>query len=74
MDHIGKRYKFLNDDAFLQIKNTLDNVMKANARNPDTKPRKQAEIITEAEENMLWEKGVLGADKPKQLLLRLWCI
>ena len=68
MDHIGKNYKFLNDESFIQIKNTLDNVMKANSRNPEIKPRKQAQIITVAEEDALWDNGVLGSDTPKTLL------
>ena len=40
MDSIGRPYKFLNDESFIQIKNTLDNVMKSHARDPDARPRK----------------------------------
>ena len=68
MDSIGKPYKFLNDESFIQIKNTLDNVMKCHARDPDARPRKQAAIITLGEEDFLWSKGVLGSENAKQLL------
>ncbi|XP_046565575.1 uncharacterized protein LOC124274278 [Haliotis rubra] len=68
MDSIGKAYKFLTDDAFLQIKNTLDNMMKRRAKDPSSKPPVQAEVITPEEEEVLWAKGVLGSDNPKQLL------
>lgn len=68
MDTIGKQHKFLNDEVFSQIKNTLDNVMKSRARNHVNVPRKQAEEITLDEEENLWNKGALGADNPKQLV------
>ena len=65
---LGFEYRFLYDPLFSQIKNTLDTTMKEIAGEGIGLNKKQAEIITTDEENMLWERGVLGDNNPQQLL------
>lgn len=64
----GRQYKFLNDKAFSQLKNTLDSTMKERAASGLSLKRRQAEVISIEEENSLWDKGVLGTSSPQQLL------
>jgi hypothetical protein len=59
MDTLGHNYKFLLDDKFLQIRNTLDNIMKIKAKDNIGGGKKQALPITEDEENILWSIGVV---------------
>ncbi len=64
---LGFQYKFLTDE-FVQLKNTVDWVMKDRNKQGIGAIVKQAEIITIEEEDMLWRKGILGRENPKQLL------
>lgn len=64
----GREYKFLNDQAFSQLKNTLDSVMKERAASGISVKRRQADVISQQEEEMLWDKGILGTSSPQQLL------
>lgn len=64
----GQMYRFLQDDSFIQLKHTLDNVMKERAEKGLSNGSKQAEVITLEEEELLWKRGVLGNDNPKQLV------
>lgn len=61
MSTMRYNYKFLYDEEFLQIQNTLDNVLKK-AKESWSK-KNQACPIKEDEENMLWFSGVLGASE-----------
>ena len=65
---MNKAYKFLQDPDFLQIKNTLNGLMKDRAKEGLGNQPKQAEVITLAEEERMWATGVLGSDNPTQLL------
>ena len=67
-DTMNKPYKFLQQQEFLQIKNTLDGQMKDRASEGLGSRPKQAEVITVNEEAMMWDKGVLGSGNPTQLL------
>ena len=64
----GQNYKFLDDDDFCQLRNTLDNIMKDKTSKGLGMVVKKAQIITESEEELLWEKGFLGSSNPKQLV------
>ncbi|XP_038068807.1 zinc finger MYM-type protein 2-like isoform X3 [Patiria miniata] len=64
----GKSYKFLSDPDFLQLRNTLDGLMKERAKAGLGIRRKQAEEITVEEEESLWQKQILGSSSPSQLL------
>ena len=53
----GRVFKFLNDDAFTPLKNTLDARMKELSAKGRTTPRRRAEIITEQEYSALILRG-----------------
>ncbi|XP_052086492.1 transcriptional regulator QRICH1-like [Mytilus californianus] len=66
MDTLGYNHKFLSDSSFIQIKNSLDNVMKLRA---DVHvPKKQAEEISLEEEEKLWASDSLGSGNARHLL------
>ncbi len=64
----NREFKFLNDPDFTTLKNTLDGRMKVLAAGGFCVKRKQAEIISEDEEERMWTSGVLGDDSPQKLL------
>lgn len=64
---LDKPYKFLEDIAFKELKNTLDNVMKSKAKQGIGAYIKQAKEITIDEENIMWEMGILGESDPETL-------
>ncbi|CAG2195298.1 unnamed protein product [Mytilus edulis] len=64
----GKCYKFLNEDAFLQVKNTLDFTMKQRAAAGLGINKKKAETILVEEEELLWQRGILGDSNPARLV------
>ncbi|CAC5388526.1 unnamed protein product [Mytilus coruscus] len=66
MDTLGYNHKFLSDSSFIQIKNSLDNVMKLRAE--VRVPKRQAEEISLEEEEKLWASGSLGSDNARHLL------
>ncbi|CAC5423576.1 unnamed protein product [Mytilus coruscus] len=66
MDTLGYNHKFLSYSSFIQIKNSLDNVMKLRAE--VRVPKKQAEEISLEEEEKLWASGSLGSDNARHLL------
>ena len=67
----GFLYKFLCDEEFVQIKNTLDSVMQARAKSGIGIRKKQAEIVSQEEEDIMWDKGVLGSSSPDTLVKTL---
>lgn len=67
----GKVYRFLSED-FLQIRNTLDTMMKKLKQRGVGADVKQAEVITLDEEEMLWNEGILGSETPTKLLRTLF--
>jgi integrase len=64
----GREIKFLNDPEFVVLKNTLDSKMKDLTSQGCRSRRRQAQIISDAEEEKMWELGVLGDDTPQKLL------
>ena len=61
-------YKILSDKQFVLIQNTLDNNMKMLSKAGVGSVKRQADIITIEEENILWNQKILGMDSPEQLL------
>ena len=64
----GVDVKFLKDECFKPLSNTLDTRMKELAASGKRVPRRQAEIITIDEEEQMWKTGILGSSSPQQLL------
>ena len=60
-------WKLLDDPEFSALRNVVDNTMKQK-HSEGLGVRKSAEIISLDQENVLFEKGVLGQDSPLQLL------
>ncbi len=64
----SKEYHFLEDIQFKAVKNSLDNHMKALAKQGFVQPCNQAIPILLKEEQILWDKGILGDDTPEVLV------
>ena len=64
----GTEYQFLEDNQFKAVKNSLDNHMKGLAKQGYVQPCNQAVPISHKEEDMLWEKGILGDHNPEVLV------
>ena len=60
----GRPMRLLNDPNFTQVKNALDYTMKDRREKVLGVNVKQADIITREMENEMWEKGILGHEKP----------
>ena len=61
-------FKFFDDDAFIDLKNTLDNRMKDLSKEGKIAPCVKAEPISVQEEEMMWNLGILGDDTPTKLM------
>ena len=61
----GKEVKFLDDPKYTTIQNTLDNLMKGLAKKGIGTHKRKAQVITETEEEILWDMGILGTDTLK---------
>ena len=59
---------FFKDPEFVDFRKSLDAEMKRLQQLGVGSTRKQAETLTEAEEDSLWEKGLLGDHTPQTLL------
>ncbi len=64
----GVYHKFLQDEAFVDVCNTLDNRMKMLSRQGVVTKHEKALPFTSSEEDIMWEKGTLGDDNPEQLV------
>ena len=67
LEKLDIKYQFLDDPDFKQIRNTLDNVMKEMASRGIGTRSKQAQEITEDEEESLWSCSALGDCDPETL-------
>ena len=59
---------FFKDTQFANFRKTLDGEMKSLQKKGIGTRKRQAEILTEAHEELLWEKGLLGDHSPQALL------
>ena len=67
LETLGFPFNFLQDDRFMEVKFTLDNIMKDRTERGIGTKRKQAEVFTKLHEDILWELGIVGLDTPEQL-------
>lgn len=63
----GSDVKFLDDPMLQDIRNTLDNRMKFLCAEGKFAKSQKGDIITDELEEILWARGLLGEDTPKQL-------
>lgn len=59
---------FLDDTEFNTMREVLDPKMKSLSKQGIGLTRRQADIISIDQENIMWQKGMLGTDSPKRLL------
>lgn len=64
----GRPYQLLQDPSFFQLRKTLDKVMRVRSKQCICDANENADVLTEEEEDLLWNSGVLGTSNPKQLL------
>ena len=64
----GRPIDLFKDQQFYDFQSALDAELKRIAGKGIGAKKRQAEVITEEEEQRLWEKGLLGEDTPQQLL------
>ena len=64
----GRNIDLFNDPGFASFRASLDAEMKRISGAGIGSKKRQAEIITEEEEELLWGKGVLGDETPQSLL------
>ena len=64
----GKFISILDDEEFCGLRQLLDAKMKALSKQGHGMSKKQADMITEEQENIMWEKGSLVMTYPQQLL------
>ncbi len=64
----GKEYCFVEDKTFVPVKNILDNHMKELSQQGIVTAKRQSQPLTYAEEDKLWQMGLLGNDLPEKLL------
>lgn len=65
----NKRFvSFLDDTEFNTMREVLDAKMKSLSKQGIGLTRRQADIISIDQENIMWQKGMLGTDSPKRLL------
>ena len=65
---MGFSFKLINDEAFCDLKYTLDNTMKMRVASGIGISAKQAEVLSVVDEDYLWLLGYLGTSRPDQLL------
>ena len=56
------------DSNFADFRASLDSEMKRLQSEGYGTKTKQAEVLTEEDEDILWEKGILGSENPQSLL------
>lgn len=66
--HFHKGWSFFQDKIFQRTRNSLDLAMKQSRAAGCDRIKKQAEAIDEQDEEMFWNKGLLGSDTPKKLV------
>lgn len=64
----GLLVNFLDDNEFDLFRKTLDAVMKERSSRGLGLLKKQADVIEYEQEEVMWQKGVLGDDRPQTLL------
>ena len=68
LECLGFAFKLINDPAFMDLKYTLDNTMKACTAQGIGMSIQKAEVLSATDEDLLWSLGFLGQNSPEQLL------
>ena len=65
---------FFNDKGFAKFKTVLDAEMKKLKAAGICTPRRKSEPLSAKDEELLWEKGILGDHTPQALLNAVFCL
>ena len=68
LESSGLVWKLLDDKKFTELRFSLDNVMKERVSSGIGITVKKADTISVLDEEILWERGILGSENPQQLL------
>ena len=68
LNSCGNNVRFLDDGEYIEVRHCLDNRMKELSRAGNVAKRNKADVITLADENMMWANNVLGSSNPKQFV------
>ena len=68
LESISFMWKLLSQDQFVNLKFTLDNVMKERCNMNVGGPTRKADVLSQMNIDILWENHLLGVDNPEQLL------
>ncbi len=66
-DKLGKTWKLVNGPQFVDVKNTLDNLMKQRSRQNMGSENRSADPISFEAEDKMWREGILSEERPSQL-------
>lgn len=64
----GREFKFFTNPIFSKLMGSLDAAMKQVSAEGLGSAKRQAQVISLEEEELLWSKGILGEQTPQQLL------
>ena len=64
LETYGFTWKLIDDVELVELKFTLDNIMKALTASGVGVVVKQASVLSFSDENFLWENGFLGTSNP----------
>ena len=64
----GIHWKLIDDNDFVNVKFTLDNLMKKHTEEGIGHHVCNAKVLSYEEEDYLWASGLLGSSNPKQML------
>ena len=68
LECMGFGWKLLSDDTFMNIRFTLDNMMKLRTAQGIGVSVRKAQIMTATDEDLLWSMGLFGTNSPEVLL------
>ena len=68
LNTLGLSWRLLNDDQLKDIRFTLDNMMKKRTAEGIGKSVRKAQVLTNFDEELLWNLGLLGTSNPTVLL------
>ena len=64
----GHNLKLLDNNAFVCLRNTVDNRMKQLSKQGIVRQKNQAQAISVEQEEHMWQSGILGEDTPEKLI------
>ena len=73
LETLGITWKLISDDEFIEVKFTLDNLMKLHTQEGVGVSVKKAQILSFTDEDLLWSLGLLGFHSPEVAYSGIHC-